>query len=92
MVFSGAMIEARRLAMDPEMEARNRAKVANNALPVLIGRAGGQVEITKAEFEEIASRYGGPSQMTIQMDRIGEGDAIRLTLVRKPPLQGDLPV
>jgi len=71
--------------------ARNRVKVAKNGLPVLIGRAGGQVTITKAEFDEIVGRYGGPSQMTITMERIGKGDAIRLTLVKKPPLHGELP-
>lgn len=78
--------------LDDETIAKNRVKVANNALPVLIGRAGGSVTITRAEFDEIASRYGGPSQMTITMERIGEGDAIRLTLVRKPARQGELPV
>lgn len=36
------------------MEARNRVKVANNALPVLIGRAGGSVTVSRAEFDEVA--------------------------------------
>jgi len=30
------------------------------------------VTITKPEFDEIASRNGEPSHMTVTMDRIGE--------------------
>ena len=85
---------ARRAAVDfdPQELAKNRVKAANNALPVLVARAGGSVTITRQEFEEIAARYGGTSKMALRMERIGEGDAIRLTLVRKPAAQGELPV
>ena len=51
--------------MDPADVARNKVMVANNALPVLIGRAGGSVTITNEEFNEVVSRYGGSTRMVI---------------------------
>lgn len=77
--------------LDPQTEARNRAKVLNNVLPVLVARAGGSVEITREEFAELVARYGGPTQMAMHYEQIGGGTAIRVTLVRKPAGQGDLP-
>jgi hypothetical protein len=87
------MMSTRRcdVGLTAEQVAVNRAKAANNALPVLIDRAGGSVTICRADFEEVG-RYGGASRMAIQMESIGAGDAIRLTLVRKEPAQGDVPV
>jgi hypothetical protein len=82
--------------MDPEELARNKVKATNNALPVLIARAGGSVTITHREFEEVLARYGGSSQVAIRMERLDASDpqesGIRLTLVRKSPEQGELPV
>ena len=75
---------------DNVVAAQNRMAIANNALPVLIGRAGSVVEFTRAEFEEIASRYGGPLQMTIRMELVGDSDTIRLTSVRKRPARATL--
>ncbi len=76
--------------MDAEEVACNRAKIANNVLPVLLDRAGGSVTVTRADFEAVAARYGGASQMTMAMERVGGG--VRVTLMRKPPQQGDPPV
>lgn len=79
--------------MDPETVARNKVKVANNALPVLIAREGGSVTITEREFNEVAARYGGATNMTIVMERVeGPEPGFRVTLVNKKPGQGDLPV
>ena len=73
-------------------KAQNRAAAANNALPVLIARAGGSVEITREEFLEVASRYGGASRMVVLVEAVdGRPDAMRLTLGRKEPEQGSLP-
>jgi hypothetical protein len=79
--------------VDPEQLARNKVAIANNALPVLLDRAGGSVTITQREFDELASRYGGPTNLTIRMERVdGPEPGIRLTLARQAPRQGDLPV
>lgn len=61
-----------------------------NALPVLIERAGGQVEITVKEFEAMAARYGGLGHLTMRSEVVvaqGSGDAkaLRLTLLDTEP-------
>lgn len=71
--------------MDAEQLASNKFKIANNAVPVLIGRAGGSVTITQREFEDVVARYGGAAKMTIRMERIESPEpGIRVTLVSKP--------
>jgi hypothetical protein len=76
--------------------AKNRVKAGNNTLPVLIARAGGSVTVTRREFEEVAAMYGGTARMAIRMERLDASDAlesgVRLTLIRKEPRQGELPV
>lgn len=79
--------------MDPETVAKNKVAIANNVLPVLVAREGGSVTITQREFDEVVSRYGGPTQMTLRMERIERPEpGVRVTIVRKTPGQGDLPV
>lgn len=61
-----------------------------NALPVLIHRAGGQVEITTEEFDAVATKYGGVGHLTIRTEVVvakGSGDtrALRLTLLDTEP-------
>lgn len=79
--------------MDPEQLARNKMTVANLALPVLLDRAGGSITVTQREFDELAARYGGATNLTIVMERMtGPQPGFRVTLVNKKPGQGDLPV
>jgi biotin carboxylase len=72
-------------------KARTRTVAANNALPVLVDRAGGTVTVTRQEFAELAARYGGASRMVVMVEDVAGGEAIRLTLTRKEPEQGSLP-
>ena len=81
--------------MDQETVARNKLKANNNALPVLIARAGGSVTITRREFDEVVARYGGLSRLAIKMERLDAADpsesGVRLTLMARVPEQGELP-
>ena len=74
-----------------QAKARTRTVAANNALPVLVARAGGTVTITRQEFEELAARYGGAARMTVLIEQVDDGETMRLTLARKEPEQGSLP-
>lgn len=82
--------------MDQETLAGNRVKAGNNTLPVLIARAGGSVTVTRREFEAVMERYGGSARLAMRMERIEAADpldsGVRLTLIRKEPGQGELPV
>ncbi|MEA2677181.1 MAG: hypothetical protein QOJ81_1322 [Chloroflexota bacterium] len=79
--------------MDPADVAKNKMAIANNALPVLLDRAGGSITVTLREFEELAARYGGATNLTLVMEKIDSPEpGFRVTLVSKKPGQGDLPV
>lgn len=61
---------------------------------VLLDRAGGSVQFTEAVYEAIVERHGGRAMMTIHVEKLQLGDgqeAVRATLVRKRPRQGELP-
>jgi hypothetical protein len=62
------------------------ADVYKLALPLLVERLGGVVEITEAEQEAFAERQGGIRKVAVQIDRTPTG--LRLTIVHKgrPPL------
>lgn len=70
----------------PEQVAENHAKISNNVLPVLIHRAGGSVTVTREEFALMRELYGGG--LSLYMEQVGDGEAVRVTLVRKPSTQG----
>jgi hypothetical protein len=81
------------MAKTPE-EARQASAMNAIALTVLVGRAGGIIEIPIDEFQEIVERYGGKGHATMFAERLEGGGPtrIRVTLVNKVPKQGDLPV
>lgn len=83
------------MALDPK-DVSIIARIASSALPILISRAGGTVTITQSEFDEIANRYGGWSNMAVHTEKLSgpgiEPNTYRLTLIRKEPAQGELPV
>ncbi|MEX2135941.1 MAG: hypothetical protein WEB29_03125 [Chloroflexota bacterium] len=56
------------------------------ALPLLVERAGGVVEISEAEYDAFAERHGGIREVAVQINRTAAG--LRLTIVHKerPPL------
>jgi hypothetical protein len=62
------------------------AEVYQLALPLLVERLGGVVEITEAEFEAFAELHGGIRKVAVQIDRTATG--LRLTIVhaQRPPL------
>jgi hypothetical protein len=62
-----------------------RADVAKLALPLLVERLGGMVEITEAEQQAFADRHGGLRSVGVQVERTANG--LRLTVVHteQPP-------
>lgn len=69
--------------MDPDPKQRALSdNVAQLALPVLVERLGGAVEITEAEYEALWERYGGRDRIGVKAEY--EGATLRLTLVSKP--------
>lgn len=56
------------------------------ALPLLVERLGGVVEVTEAELDAFAARHGGLRKVAVHIDRTAGG--LRLTIVHKerPPL------
>lgn len=63
-----------------------KTDVAKLALPLLVERLGGTVEITEAEHQAFAERYGGLRNVGVQIEHTPNG--LRLTIVRteRPPL------
>jgi hypothetical protein len=55
------------------------------ALPLLVERLGGVVEVTQAEYDAFAERHGGIRKVAVQIDRTATG--LKLTVVHKerPP-------
>lgn len=76
-------------------QARQAKALNAIALTVLVGRAGGVLELPVDEFEKIVERYGGKGNATLfaeYLDGPGPQKRVRVTLVNKQPKQGDLPV
>jgi hypothetical protein len=66
------------------------------ALVILLERAGGSVTYTEAEYQEVLARHGGKTMMVVHTEVLKETrkekpDQVRLTLVRKPPGNAELP-
>lgn len=49
------------------------------ALPLLVERLGGVVEVTQAEYDAFAERHGGIRNVGVQIERTANG--LRLTIV-----------
>jgi hypothetical protein len=54
------------------------------ALPLLVERLGGVVEVTQAEYDAFAERHGGIHKVAVQIERTATG--LRLTIVHKERL------
>lgn len=77
---------------DVQKAARHKTLLMDGAMFVALGRAGGRLTYTKAEYDEILARYGG-SGATIHIEVLraeGQPEEIQLTLVNKPPANADL--
>lgn len=65
-------------------------------LVVLLDRAGGTLTYSEADYEAVLARHGGTMMMVVHAEVLKEKgkdkpDRVRLTLVRKPPGNGELP-
>lgn len=70
--------------MDPKKVSEEIAKLA---MPLLVERLGGTVEITEAEWQSFVERHGGTARnVGVQVEKTEHG--FRLTVVQKdrPPL------
>ena len=74
--------------MDPE-ELRKRQVVANNAMPILVHRLGGEVTITQDDFDELARAYGGYENLAVSASLVD--GVLRLKLTRNPSALGPGP-
>lgn len=72
--------EARKLALAQSHEALIRG-----ALVVALERAGGTLAYSSTEYDRIAERFGGASDLGIEVEASmgAAGPQVRLTLVRK---------
>ncbi len=84
---------------DTNVSDQERALAAMQAmaLVVLLDRAGGSIEVSRSEYEAALDRHGGSSMMAIHSEALGPKvgstpDTIRVSLIRKPAGQGELPV
>jgi hypothetical protein len=65
-------------------------------LVILLERAGGSLIYTEAEYQEVVARHGGKTMMVVHAEVLKDTgkekpDRVRLTLVRKPPGNAELP-
>ena len=63
---------------------------------ILLDRAGGSLTYTEAEYQEVVARHGGKTMMVLHAEVLKHSgtekpDQVRLTLVRKPPGNAELP-
>lgn len=63
-----------------------KTDVAKLALPLLVERLGGTVEITEAEHQAFVERHGGIRNVGVRIERTTSG--LRLTIIHaeRPPL------
>lgn len=64
--------------MDPKAVGQDVYKLA---LPLLVERLGGLVEITQAEYDAFAERHGDMRQIAVQIERTANG--LRLTIIHQ---------
>lgn len=71
-----------RSILDPPLAADEvKVGAAKLALPLLVERLGGVVEITEAELAALAQRHGGIRNAGVQIERIPDG--LRFTIVHR---------
>lgn len=65
-------------------------------LVVLLERVGGSLTFTEAEYQAVLARHGGKTMMVVHAEVLKDADKarpdqVRLTLVRRPPGNAELP-
>jgi hypothetical protein len=75
------------------LDLKHQSTMQIAALVVLLDRAGGSIEFDLAEFEEARARRGGAAKMVIHHEVLQQGKkrSIRVTLIRKDPVNAELP-
>ena len=66
------------------------------ALVILLDRIGGSLTFTEAEYQTVVDRHGGKTMMAVHAEVVRAVGAekpgeVRLTLIRKPPGNAELP-
>jgi hypothetical protein len=74
--------DAERAIVEPPMTPDEvKIEAAKLALPLLVERLGGVVEVTEAELEAFGERHGGLRSAGVQIERIPNG--LRFTIVHR---------
>lgn len=74
--------DAERAIVEPPMTPDEvKIEAAKLALPLLVERLGGVVEITEAELEAFGERHGGLRNAGVQIERISNG--LRFTIIHR---------
>lgn len=60
-------------------------EIARLAMPLLVERLGGVVELTEAELDAFGERHGGIKKVGVRMDRIPGGIRLTIVHVERPP-------
>ena len=63
-----------------------KTDVAALAMPLLVERLGGTVEITQAEYDAFVERHGGQRKVGVQIDRTPAGIRLTIIHVERPPV------
>jgi len=81
------------MAVIDASDVKRRATMQAAALVVMLDRAGGKASYTEADYQAIAERYGGASNLAIHFEVIedeGKPRVAELTLVRKKAENAEL--
>lgn len=63
-------------------DAETRSELALLALPILVDRLGGTVDITRADLDALAARFGGIRNVAVRIAKVPGG--FRYALGRAP--------
>lgn len=82
------MSDDQRPIVDPPMTREEAVDESSKlALPLLVERLGGTVEITQAEYEAFVARHGGTARnIGVQIERTPNGLRFTIIHVERPPL------
>jgi len=81
------------MAVIDASDIKRRSTMQAAALVVMLERAGGTASYTEAEYQAIAERYGGTSNLAIRFEVLedeGKPREAKLTLVRKKAENAEL--
>jgi hypothetical protein len=76
------MVDATRLDLNSDEFTTTIALIA---LPLLVERLGGTVEITEAELDALGERHGGIRRVGTQIKRTANGFRLTITQKDRPP-------